>query len=122
MCSPCVYSNCLLLFVLLPLFFFCHCNTCSATEVNLRLARLFVWPFQLLDDVCGQLLTFYRSREPNLVHFSLQCLPPLIHAYLNAVASRNQKVARRVEAASHAWVCARRGSVAECSAEGMLGA
>ncbi|XP_043200853.1 hyccin-like isoform X4 [Amphibalanus amphitrite] len=74
-------------------------NLMADHETTAALLRVFEDPnlHHLLDDVCGQLLTFYRSREPNLVHFSLQCLPPLMHAYLNAVATRNQKTSKPTE-------------------------
>ncbi|XP_037084670.1 hyccin-like [Pollicipes pollicipes] len=69
-------------------------------DTTAALLRVFEDPSlqHLLDSVCGQLLTFYRSREPNLLHFSLQCLPPLMHAYLNAVATRDRQTCQATEA------------------------
>ncbi|XP_023290782.1 hyccin isoform X4 [Orussus abietinus] len=52
---------------------------------------------QLIDTVCNQLFSFYRSRELELQRFTLQFLPTLIYIYLNAIAHGDIKNCRTVE-------------------------
>ncbi|XP_063225017.1 hyccin [Bacillus rossius redtenbacheri] len=51
----------------------------------------------LIDPVCTQLFSFYRSREAELQRFTLQFLPTLIFVYLNSVAHGDKKSCRSVE-------------------------
>lgn len=46
----------------------------------------------LLDPVCDQLFSCYRSREPTLQRFTLQFLPTLMYVYLASVACGDKKV------------------------------
>lgn len=46
----------------------------------------------LIDPVCDQLFSYYRSRQPALQKFTLQLLPTLISVYLSAVACGDKKV------------------------------
>ncbi|KAJ8879875.1 hypothetical protein PR048_020492 [Dryococelus australis] len=45
----------------------------------------------LIDPVCNQLFSFYRSQEAELQRFTLQFLPTLIYVYLNSVAHGDKK-------------------------------
>lgn len=58
------------------------------------LEYLFICLFllQLVDTVCNQMFTFYRSREIELQRFTLQFVPTLIFIYLNSVAHGDIKV------------------------------
>lgn len=48
--------------------------------------------FQLVDTVCHQLFSFYRSDDADLKRFTLQFVPSMIYIYLNSVAHADVKV------------------------------
>ncbi|CAB3224534.1 unnamed protein product [Arctia plantaginis] len=52
---------------------------------------------QILEDVCTQLFSFYRSKETYLQRFTLQFVPTLIYNYLSSVAQGNKKIFRCIE-------------------------
>ncbi|KAK0174468.1 hypothetical protein PV327_010234 [Microctonus hyperodae] len=52
---------------------------------------------ELVDTVCNQMFSFYRSREIELQRFTLQFVPTLIFIYLNSVAHGDIKNCRSVE-------------------------
>lgn len=52
---------------------------------------------QMLEDVCTQLFSFYRSKEIFLQRFTLQFVPILIYNYLSSVAQGNKKTCRCIE-------------------------
>lgn len=51
----------------------------------------------LVQDICQQLLAFYRSTEKSLQKFPLQFIPVLIYTYLHAVAGGDKKGVRSLE-------------------------
>lgn len=51
----------------------------------------------MLDQVCTQLFSFYRSKEVELQRFTLQFVPTLIYNYLSSVARGNLKSCRCIE-------------------------
>ncbi|GBP30486.1 Hyccin [Eumeta japonica] len=52
---------------------------------------------KVLEDVCMQLFSFYRSRETELQRFTLQFIPTLIYIYLSSVAREDKKTCRCIE-------------------------
>ncbi|XP_049867617.1 hyccin [Pectinophora gossypiella] len=52
---------------------------------------------QLLESVCTQLFSFYRSKEVELQRFTLQFVPTLIYTYLSSVAQTSKKTYRCIE-------------------------
>ncbi|CAH0604674.1 unnamed protein product [Chrysodeixis includens] len=52
---------------------------------------------QILENVCTQLFSFYRSKEVELQRFTLQFVPTLIYNYLSSVAQGNKKTCRCIE-------------------------
>lgn len=52
---------------------------------------------QMLENVCVQLFSFYRSKEVELQRFTLQFVPTLIYTYLSSVAQGNKKCLRCIE-------------------------
>jgi len=46
----------------------------------------------IVDPVCDQLFSYYRSREEVLQKFTIQLLPVLLYVYLSAVANGDKKV------------------------------
>ncbi|XP_026495085.2 hyccin [Vanessa tameamea] len=52
---------------------------------------------QMLENVCIQLFSFYRSKEIELHRFTLQFVPTLIYRYLSSVAQGNTKSCRCIE-------------------------
>ncbi|XP_075969575.1 PI4KA lipid kinase complex subunit hyccin [Anticarsia gemmatalis] len=52
---------------------------------------------QMLENVCTQLFSFYRSKESQLQRFTLQFVPTLIYNYLSSVAQGNKKTCRCIE-------------------------
>lgn len=52
---------------------------------------------QMLENVCTQLFSFYRSKETELQLFALQFLPSLIYAYLSTVAKGDKRTFRCIE-------------------------
>ncbi|XP_023947413.2 hyccin [Bicyclus anynana] len=52
---------------------------------------------QMLENVCIQLFSFYRSKEVELQRFTLQFVPTLIYRYLSSVAQSNTKSCRCIE-------------------------
>ncbi|CAH0748208.1 unnamed protein product [Diatraea saccharalis] len=52
---------------------------------------------EMLENVCTQLFSFYRSKEVELQRFTLQFLPTLIYNYLSCVAQGNLKCCRCIE-------------------------
>ncbi|XP_053625681.1 hyccin isoform X2 [Plodia interpunctella] len=52
---------------------------------------------EVLENVCTQLFSFYRSKEVELQRFTLQFLPTLIFNYLSSVALGNKKTFRCIE-------------------------
>ncbi|KAJ8725641.1 hypothetical protein PYW08_003824 [Mythimna loreyi] len=52
---------------------------------------------QLLENVCTQLFSFYRSKEVELQRFTLQFVPTLIYNYLSSVAQGNKRTCRCIE-------------------------
>lgn len=52
---------------------------------------------QMLENVCIQLFSFYRSKEMQLQRFTLQFVPILIYNYLSSVAQGNKKTYRCIE-------------------------
>ncbi|KAJ0180517.1 hypothetical protein K1T71_003921 [Dendrolimus kikuchii] len=52
---------------------------------------------QMLESVCTQLFSFYRSKEVELQRFTLQFVPILIYNYLSSVAQGNKKMYRCIE-------------------------
>lgn len=52
---------------------------------------------QILENVCTQLFSFYRSKEAELQRFTLQFVPTLIYNYLSSVAQGNKKTCRCIE-------------------------
>ncbi|GAB6019320.1 hypothetical protein CHUAL_000915 [Chamberlinius hualienensis] len=51
----------------------------------------------LMEGVCNQLFTFYRSKEVDLRRFSLQYVPTMIGAYLSAVVQGAKKSVKCIE-------------------------
>ncbi|XP_028164044.1 hyccin [Ostrinia furnacalis] len=54
-------------------------------------------PEEILENVCTQLFSFYRSKEVELQRFTLQFVPTLIYSYLSSVAQGNLKSCRCIE-------------------------
>ncbi|KAJ2952761.1 hypothetical protein O0L34_g7120 [Tuta absoluta] len=52
---------------------------------------------EILENVCTQLFSFYRSKEVELQRFTLQFVPTLIYTYLSSVVQTNKKTYRCVE-------------------------
>ncbi|XP_038215219.1 hyccin [Zerene cesonia] len=52
---------------------------------------------EMLENVCMQLFSFYRSKEIELQRFTLQFVPVFIYIYLKAVAIGNSKSIRPIE-------------------------
>lgn len=52
---------------------------------------------QILENVCTQLFSFYRSKEVELQRFTLQFVPTLIYNYLSSVAQGSKKTWRCIE-------------------------
>lgn len=52
---------------------------------------------ELLEPVCHQFFSFYRSREENLQNFARQYIPCLVGLYLSSIAKGNRKNVRCVE-------------------------
>ncbi|XP_050664404.1 hyccin [Leptidea sinapis] len=52
---------------------------------------------ELLENVCIQLFSFYRSKEVELQRFTLQFIPTLINNYLSSIAVGNSKAVRCIE-------------------------
>ncbi|CAK1552058.1 unnamed protein product [Leptosia nina] len=52
---------------------------------------------EMLENVCMQLFSFYRSKEMELQRFTLQFVPTLINIYLRSVAVSNCKSIRCIE-------------------------
>ncbi|XP_037869466.1 hyccin [Bombyx mori] len=52
---------------------------------------------QILENVCTQLFSFYRSKEIQLQRFTLQFIPTLIYNYLSSVAQGKKKTYRCIE-------------------------
>ncbi|KPJ15082.1 Hyccin [Papilio machaon] len=52
---------------------------------------------QLLENVCVQLFSFYRSKEIELQRFTLQFVPTLMFNYLSAIAQGSSKNTRCIE-------------------------
>ncbi|KAM3963468.1 PI4KA lipid kinase complex subunit hyccin isoform 1-T2 [Aphomia sociella] len=52
---------------------------------------------QMLENVCTQLFSFYRSKEVELQRFTLQFVPTLVYSYLSSVAQGNKKNYRCIE-------------------------
>ncbi|CAG9585480.1 unnamed protein product [Danaus chrysippus] len=52
---------------------------------------------QMLENVCIQLFSFYRSKQVELQRFTLQFVPTLIYTYLSNVAQGNTKACRCIE-------------------------
>ncbi|CAH0406505.1 unnamed protein product [Chilo suppressalis] len=52
---------------------------------------------EMLENVCTQLFSFYRSKEVELQRFTLQFLPTLIYNYLSCAAHGNLKICRCIE-------------------------
>ncbi|KAL4710708.1 hypothetical protein ACJJTC_004353 [Scirpophaga incertulas] len=53
--------------------------------------------YEILENVCNQLFSFYRSKEIELQRFTLQFLPTLIYNYLSCEAQSNLKSCRCIE-------------------------
>ncbi|ESO95220.1 hypothetical protein LOTGIDRAFT_175211 [Lottia gigantea] len=53
---------------------------------------------EYLDPVCHQLYEFYRSKESELHHFSLEFMPTLIWLYLMTLSVNDKKNCGGVEA------------------------
>ncbi|KAG6457411.1 hypothetical protein O3G_MSEX010289 [Manduca sexta] len=51
----------------------------------------------MLENVCTQLFSFYRSKEVELQRFTLQFVPTLIYSYLSSVAQGNKNTYRCIE-------------------------
>lgn len=51
----------------------------------------------MLQPICNQLFSYYRSNETKLKSFTLQFVPTLIYTYLNAVAHGEKKNCRCIE-------------------------
>lgn len=51
----------------------------------------------MLENVCVQLFSFYRSKEIELQRFTLQFVPTLIYIYLSSVAQGYTKNCRCIE-------------------------
>lgn len=51
----------------------------------------------MLESVCVQLFSFYRSKEVELQRFTLQFVPAFIFNYLSSVAQSNKKTFRCIE-------------------------
>ena len=47
---------------------------------------------QMVDPVCHQLFEFYRSGRQELQRFTLQLVPTLVWAYLNAISKTEKRV------------------------------
>ncbi|XP_072944317.1 hyccin [Epargyreus clarus] len=52
---------------------------------------------QMLENVCVQLFSFFRSKEVELQRFTLQFVPTLVYVYLSATAQGNSKPCRCIE-------------------------
>ncbi|XP_013186604.2 hyccin [Amyelois transitella] len=52
---------------------------------------------EMLENVCTQLFSFYRSKEEELQRFTLQFIPTLIFNYLSSVALSKKKAFRCIE-------------------------
>ncbi|XP_041977174.1 hyccin [Aricia agestis] len=52
---------------------------------------------EMLENVCVQLFSFYRSKEVELQRFTLKFVPTLIYVYLSIVAQGNTKLCRSIE-------------------------
>ncbi|XP_052757424.1 hyccin-like [Galleria mellonella] len=52
---------------------------------------------QVLENVCTQLFSFYRSKEVELQRFTLQFVPTLVYNYLSSVAKGSKKNYRCIE-------------------------
>ncbi|XP_034840234.1 hyccin [Maniola hyperantus] len=52
---------------------------------------------QMLENVCIQLFSFYRSKEVELQRFTLQFVPTIIYRYLSSVAQSITKSCRCIE-------------------------
>ncbi|XP_045518932.1 hyccin isoform X1 [Pieris brassicae] len=52
---------------------------------------------EMLENVCMQLFSFYRSKEIELQRFTLQFVPIFIYIYLSSVAVGNTKSIRSIE-------------------------
>ncbi|XP_059054318.1 hyccin [Achroia grisella] len=52
---------------------------------------------QVLENVCTQLFSFYRSKEVELQRFTLQFVPTLVYKYLSSVAQTNKTNYRCIE-------------------------
>lgn len=63
--------------------------TCQQYTPKIQFFQL--WS-QLLEMLCTQLFTFYRSQDDQLQRFTSQFLPALIFIYLNAAAHGDIKV------------------------------
>lgn len=51
----------------------------------------------MLENVCIQLFSFYRSKEVELQRFTLQFVPTFIYCYLSVVAQGTTKHYRCIE-------------------------
>lgn len=51
----------------------------------------------MLENVCIQLFSFYRSKEVELQRFTLQFVPTFIYRYLSIIAQGNTKSCRCIE-------------------------
>lgn len=53
--------------------------------------------YEILEPVCNQLFSFYRSAEKELQHFSLQFIPMLIGLYLTSIGQGDKRNCRSIE-------------------------
>lgn len=52
---------------------------------------------QILESVCTQLFSFYRSKEVELQRFTLQFVPTLVYNYLSSIVQGHMKTYRCIE-------------------------
>ncbi|XP_054715009.1 hyccin-like [Uloborus diversus] len=80
-----------------------HSFGCTISQNNELIQAVFTvldekrYREELLEPLCHQFFSFYRSREENLQNFARQYIPSLIGLYLSSVAKGNRKNVRCVE-------------------------